>query len=482
MVDRADGRSRHADGYDCVSHESTTKRETMATTGGDESPETKWNPARLIPAVGIKGQTEQELRAASSLLAVMVAVPDFSRDILSHIGAPGGRISTYTEVRFDDDEGKTLRPDGAIIVERGQRRWSCLVEVKTGQAELRREQLEAYLDLARTKGFDGLLTISNDIASDSAEVPVTIDQRKLKGLAVRHLSWWRILTAAIVQKEHRGIEDPDQAWILGELIRYLEDERSGASGFADMGDSWTTVRDGARSMTLRQGDAAVRDVADRWEQFVEYMSLDLRQTLGRPVAPLWPRKSTRSSRLIEAARSLAQDGLLGAAIKVPDTAAPLDLAVNLRTRQLNTSTTINAPREGRPQTRINWMLRQAKGMRPDLRIEVRYPNARENPSMLLGGALQHPERLLYTPDPKREPRAFDIALVGDMGRKRGKGPGSFVGDSRAQLLTFYREVLQRIRAWQPPAPRLPSETLSVDASDVPGHEGVDDPLARYDQD
>ena len=142
--------------------------------------------------------------------------------------------STFTEVRFDEDEGKSLRPDGAIVVERGTKRWSRLVEVKTGQADLQRQQVEDYLDLARAHGFDGLLTISNDIASDSAELPVAVDQRKTKGLAVHHISWWRILTAAIVQKEHRGIDDPDQAWILGELIRYLEDEKSGASGFEDM--------------------------------------------------------------------------------------------------------------------------------------------------------------------------------------------------------------------------------------------------------
>ena len=33
---------------------------------------------------------------------------------------------------------------------------------------------------------------------ESTELPVTVDQRKTRGLAVHHLSWWRILTAAIV--------------------------------------------------------------------------------------------------------------------------------------------------------------------------------------------------------------------------------------------------------------------------------------------
>ena len=76
-----------------------------------------------------------------------------------------------------------------------------------------------------------------------------------------HLSWWRIITEAIVQHRHRGVSDPDQAWILGELIAYLDDERSGASGFQDMGENWVKVRNGAGDGTLRAADAEVRDVA-----------------------------------------------------------------------------------------------------------------------------------------------------------------------------------------------------------------------------
>ena len=64
----------------------------MATKTPAERPEDHWHAARLIPAVGIKGQSEQEMRATSSLLAVMVAVPDFGREIVSRLGAPAGRI------------------------------------------------------------------------------------------------------------------------------------------------------------------------------------------------------------------------------------------------------------------------------------------------------------------------------------------------------------------------------------------------------
>jgi hypothetical protein len=166
---------------------------------------------------------------------------------------------------------------------------------------------------------------------------------------------------AIVQKEHRGISDPEQAWILGELIRYLSDDRSGASGFEDMGDQWVQVRDGARDRTLKAGDPGVREVAERWEQFIEFIGMELRQTLGRPVTPQWPRHVDRHVRLTDAARALAQEELLRAAVKVPDTAAPIDIEANLVSRQLITSCEIMAQREGRARGRISWAAETGEG-------------------------------------------------------------------------------------------------------------------------
>ena len=425
----------------------------MATA---EQPEAKWRPARLISAYGIKGETEQEQRATSALLAVMGAVPDFGRAIVNWLGAPAGRVSAYTEVRFDEDEGEAGHiPDGALLVQRGKTRWTCLVEVKTGGNSLAKDQIESYLRIARSHGMNGLLTISNDIVSDASELPISVDKKSLKGLTVRHLSWWRILTMAIEQKEHHGIDDPEQAWILGELISYLQDERSGASGFMGMGEHWVKVREGARNMTLRPADPAVRDIAERWEQFVEYICLDLRQSLGRSVSAVWPRNTDRAARVAAGSKTIAQDGTMAASIKVPDAAAPIDLGVNLRTRQFTTSTEIDAPKDVRAITRINWLLRQAKDMPPGLRVEARYPNVREPVAMLLEDARKHPERLLYAADPKREPRSFRLTLANELGLKRDASQGSFLSASRQQLKDFYREVLQAIRAWQPSAPRLP---------------------------
>jgi hypothetical protein len=150
-------------------------------------------------------------------------------------------IETFAEVRFKNDAGKTVIPDGAIVCERGGRRWTILVEVKTAKAPVNSEQVGAYLDIARENGFDGVLTISNQITASSNDSPVEVDGRKLKRTSLWHFSWWRIITEAIVQSRYRGVSDPDQAWLLGELIAYFDSEASGTGGFQDMGDRWVSI-------------------------------------------------------------------------------------------------------------------------------------------------------------------------------------------------------------------------------------------------
>lgn len=204
--------------------------------------EETWLAARLIPTSGINGADEQERRATSALLAVMSAVREFGRALTQSVGAPAGTVQTFIEVPFKLGD-QQLFPDGLIRVTRGQRQWTALVEVKTGSNALRTEQVEAYLDIAREQGFDALLTISNEIAPVPGQHPTTVDRRKLRKVALHHLPWTEVLTQAVLQKEYRGVADPDQAWVLGELIRYLEHPRSGALEFSDMGPAWVQVRD-----------------------------------------------------------------------------------------------------------------------------------------------------------------------------------------------------------------------------------------------
>lgn len=421
----------------------------------------KWQPARLIPVAGIRGQDEQERRATSALLAVMGAVPEFGHALVSGLGAPKGRMTTFAEVQFKDSDGNVSIPDGAIVIERGKTRWRALVEVKTGSAALQTEQVSRYLDLARDHGFDAVVTISNQITARTTDSPVAVDKRKLKKVGFYHLSWWRIITEAVLQHRFRGVSDPDQAWILGELIAYLDHENSGASGFQDMGESWVRVRDAARLGTLRAADREVHAVAERWEQFIDYLALGLSQDLGRDVEPVRPRKQTLGERLDAVVNEVAATGALAGAVRVPDAIASVGLHADLKARQLTTSVTVDAPRDGRPAARISWMLRQLSDAPGGLRITVGFANTRETTSLLLSEAREYPQRLLSPTDAKREPRTFELAMTRPLGLKTGKGQGSFVRETRRQVIDFYGEIVQTLKPWQAKAPKLPEPPVLV---------------------
>jgi hypothetical protein len=415
-----------------------------------------WHRARLFSTVGINGAKEQEPRATSALLSVLPAVPSFGRALLKSLDAPTGSISSFTEVRLQDGDGVSHVPDGAIVIEKGSRRWSALVEVKTGRNEVPADQVVRYLDLARRYGFDALFTISNQIVADPEELPYKVKGQKIGKLTVRHLSWWQVLTEAIIQHRFRGVDDPDQAWTLGELIRFLTDERSGASGFLGMGESWVKVRDGARDGTLPSSGPEALAASARWEQLIEYLCLNLSQELGVVVRAKHPRGKKPAERVSEASRSFAENATLCALVAVPGAVGPLELVADLKAKQLTTSVPLDAPGDGkRALTKISWLLRQLHDAPDDLRIEVRFPNRKTGTAALLRDCREDPSALLLASEPACQPRSFVLALTQPIKAKSGTGPGSFVEEVRKQTVDFYRDLVQELKPPPPSTPKLP---------------------------
>jgi len=418
--------------------------------------EEAWHAARLIPTSGISGFEEQERRATSALLAVMSSVKEFSRTLLGALGAPSGVVETYIEVPFKLGE-KAWRPDGLIRVTRGSKSWTALVEVKTGKNLLATDQLEAYLDIAREQGFDALVTISNEIPPNPTQHPTQVDRRKLKKVALHHWSWSDVLSTAVMQKEHRGVSDPDQAWILGELIRYLEHPKSGALEFDNMGADWVPVREAVHAGTLRASDKTVHDVTARFDALLRYAALHLGRQLGTDVTHQLSRKEQAdpSLRAQALAASLVQHGTLTGTIRIPNTVGAIEITADLRSSKLTYHLDIEAPKTGKPATRVNWLVRQLKAAPNSLRLEAFTLNQRgAGAAELLSAVREDPAVLVL--DPAREMRAFRVASVLPMGTKRGRGRGAFIDSALDGLDTFYEDVVQHLKAWSAAPPKMRS--------------------------
>ena len=400
---------------------------------------------------------------------MLTTVRPLSKALLVPLGASRANkavVEAFIEVPFESKGGKTVRPDGLLRVSYGrQDPWVALVEVKTGTDTLTAEQLNEYWDIARSEGYDAVISISNEIAPSPGVHPVDgLRVRSNSKVAVHHLSWTMILTEAVKQKVHRGVEDPEQAWILGELIRYLEHPSSGAMEFDDMGPNWVTVRDGAQAAQLSSRDPAVIEIAQRWDQFMRFAALRLGSETGSEVEEVVPRihqkdPSLRTRSLVD---SLVDSGRLEGAIRVPDTVADIEFSVDFRSRQIRVSTDISAPDDRGARARVTWLVRQLDQAAPNTRIEAYAKNVR-TPTAAELGELRDDSTALLGED-RREPTRFTVVKQSQMGvhRKTGRSPG-FADSVLAAITAFYEEVMQHLAAFQRKAPvRKAPEAVQVE--------------------
>ncbi len=271
-----------------------------------------------------------------------------------------------------------------------------------------------------------------------------------------------------MHKVHRGVDDPEQAWILGELIRYLEHPVSGVVSFDDMGSHWVDVRDGAKNGTLNVRDDAVQDIALRWDQLLGFTALKLGADIGDDVVELVPRKHQVDPKLRskEFCLSLAQDGCLEGNFRVPNAAADLDITVDLKSRQSIVSTALKAPADRGAKGRIGWLVRQLAEAPADLVIESYSKNSRVPVTTTLGAVREDSLTLLC--DSKKEPVKFNLVLRRDlaMNRRNGTRPG-FAESTQSAVITFYGSVLQNLTEYRPRAPRIKAENATEPPSSTP---------------
>lgn len=439
--------------------------------------------ARLIPVSGIANDTEAEMRATSALLAVLAAVRDFSAALTTPLGATSARravVESFIETRFKLDEG-VVRPDGLIQVSFGSAQWRCLIEVKTGTNRLQAEQINSYLAVAREQGINAVLTISNEIASGTDHPCSGVKQPKSNAkVRLAHLSWTEILTAALRLRVHHGVADPEQAWILGELIRYLEHPASGAMAFDDMGTNWVAVRDGARDGSLRRTSEEVRDVADRWDQLIRFAALKLGADIGADVQPVVPRPQQEAkARMAALVDSLTTSGQLEGGLRIPNAAGALSVVADIRARVATVSTDITAPNDRGSKARVSWLLRQLDETAPaGLMVEAWARHSRTPQVATLRQAKEDPALLL---DPeKRDTLRFRLVLRAEMGlnRKDGGRTAGFIESVVRLVDSFYRSVLEQVTAWipAPPKTRLADTGAELVTSPIGDRDELDDAI------
>lgn len=414
--------------------------------------------ARLIPSVA---DTSREVRVTSSLLATWMVVPAFADSILRLCNGLTGtrkKITCYTEVVFRGETGKRkFRPDGLVVVTSGSRSWSALVESKVGNAALSAEQIECYLDLAKANGIDAVITLSNQFALVPSHHPVPIAKTKLRNVSLFHFSWHAVLSQAVLIAQNNQVEDPEQAYILEELLRYLKHEASGVVKFTQMGPCWRQVcADIQQGVEFKKSNEHVIEAVQNWHQLIRSLAIQFSIDLSKPVRIAMTKSQILdpTKKLSEGISSLIGTNCLSARFEVPDAASGIDLVADFRRRTLNLSMKLQAPKDRtRPTASANWLLRQLPHLtESDILLRTSWPNRIPNTTVPLREVFLDPKVILSTSS-KDIPTSFEILKVIDRAG-RFRGSKTFVEDVEAALPAFYEEVGQHLRAWSPRPPKF----------------------------
>ncbi|MFI6347540.1 TerD family protein [Streptomyces sp. NPDC050560] len=410
-----------------------------------------WRPARLFPVSTLKSDRERETRATSVLLSVMAQVPEFGRRLSAGFGAPAGRMETFTEVTLPHGD-TPRRPDGVLRVERAGKLWTALVETKTNGNPLRRDQVQAYLDIAARRGYEAVITLSNDVALDGAPlVDVKTDGRRKNKVSLWHLSWAEVTHQAQTLIRHEGVGSPAHAWLLGELLHYLQHDSSGCHGFQNMGPSWVPVRNGIDDETLCPGDPRAADVVESWERLIRQVCLRLGGELGRKVLPVQRarRGVAPQERRAAVADAFCVDGRLEAELRVEGGPGVLGLVADLRTGKLRTSIDVPAPAQGYPLSWAKRLLRQLAEAPADLHVETLIEGAEgRGPRSTLERLRPEPADML--PRGGERIAGFRLSLFKGMGSGRGSAEAGFIRSVDHAVDRFFAGVVTHL---EPAAPR-----------------------------
>ncbi|MGV9559436.1 TerD family protein [Streptomyces sp. NPDC003401] len=414
-----------------------------------------WRQARLFPVSALKNDRDREMRATSVLLAVMAQVPEFSRRLTAGFGAPAGRMETFTEVSLPHGDSPR-RPDGVIRVERAGKLWTALIETKTNGNALKADQVQAYMDIAARRGYEAVITLTNDVALEGSPlVDVKIDKRRKHKVALWHLSWAEVAHQAQMLIRHEGVGNAAHAWLLQELLYYLQHENSGCHGFQNMGPAWVPVRNGIDDETLCQGDARALEVVESWERLIRQVCLRLGGELGQKVLPVQRAKrgADPKERRNHLADQLCLDGRLQAELRIDGTPGVLALGADLRTGRLRTSIDIPAPVQGYPLSWAKRLVRRLAEAPADLHVETLVDSEAGGPRGTLERLRPEPADLLPK-DSGTRITGFRLSLLKGMGSGRGNAESGFIRSVDDAVHRFYTTVVVHLDA--PTTSRTPS--------------------------
>ena len=407
----------------------------------------------------------------SIFLAALRLVNEFRDQIFRTIGFSRSKfLRIYVEAEFVLFERK--RVDGLVLIIRGKKIVDALLlEVKNKNIELKEDQIQDYIGIAKAYGIPNLLTVSNQFVSFPTQSPLNI--RTPKQIATYHLSWSFILTVAhiLLAENDNNIANADQIEIMKEIVDYFESPNSGILGFTQMKPGWTELTKKANAGTsLNLSEPCVEETVSSWLQEERDMALILSRKLGLLVRSGKTQfKNDLSARVKSEKKKLISNRCLKSNLHIDNAAAPLDIHAFFDRKNVEMSASLLPPLDKKIRGQISWIRNQLKQsekknpvlfetIKPDLFIEI-YIKYVSTPIRLQFSELDSAVEMVGS----RQIKSFNIVYLKYLGRKF-ESRKIVVQIFEEMLIDYYRGVLQHLKRWEKPVPQILKPTNALETT------------------
>ncbi len=413
--------------------------------------------ARLIPFY----KPGDEMALTSIFLSSLKMVDPYRKNIFKTINLSNyGKLHIFTEVEFVLFDKK--RVDGLILIERGKKIVdACIFEVKNKNNELNLNQLNDYVKICKAYNIPKMVTISNQFVNFPTQSPVNL--KTPKNVTAYHLSWTYLLTVAhiFLIDNNTNIDDADQHNILKEVLRYFETKKSGIVGFHQMKSGWVEVCQKINSgASIKMKDSAVEESVSSWLEEEQDMALKLSRELGVLVTSGHKKfKNDLNAKISFEKTKLVKERKLDSVISVDGAVSDITTTANFGRKNIEMSVDVNPPMDKTTRPKITWLRNQLKKCltkNPDgneqyqknLMVDINIKFSSKPVRVMLNELEDAYEKLIG-----KEVKNFSVVYVNYLGRKF-ESRKTFVIQIEDMLVKYYDEIVQHLKNWEKPAPKL----------------------------
>ena len=414
----------------------------------------KYQKSNLIPIL----KTGDEQALTSIFLSSLRLVKEFRNKIFSEIKLKkNGKIYFFTEVCFVDIDSKSFFDGLIIVVSKGKIIDSAIVEVKNNKNLIDDNQILKYYNIAKTLEINKIVTISNQFVSHPTHSVVNI-KNKSKKVDLFHLSWTYIQTigSLLISDNDDDINDEDQVEIMKEVLNYFGDERSGVNGFHQMSDGWVKICEDIKNQITPKNED-LEDAVLSWQQEIVDMKLLLSRKLGVKVKT---NNENPEKRLKTDSNRLKTKNFLSTILKVDGAVSDIEIKSEFERRILQMSVDIIPPLDSGTIAKLNWLKRQLDKLDETITSKLIIEASIKFYSKPIKFEFSDYESFYEYVDIKnKDLTSFKISLINTS--KTFTQKKKFVTEIESMIVKFYSEIVQNLKNWNPPAPKINKKEKDV---------------------